>query len=101
MAGETSLADNQWHHIGVVLGPSESPRVQDVRIYIDGRLEPANRIFDGPIDTLAGADVRFGMRAGPAVLPDWTPFNGLLDELRIDGRALTAEEIAELATLTQ
>jgi hypothetical protein len=99
MAGETSLADNQWHHVVVVLGPSESPRVQDVRIYVDGRIEPVNRIFDGPIDTLAGADVRFGMRAGPTVLPDWKPFDGLLDEVCIESRALTQEEIAELDRL--
>ena len=97
MAGETSLTNNQWHHIAVVLEPSESPRVQDVRIYVDGRIESPNRIFDGPVDTLAGADVRFGMRAGDS----WMPFNGLLDGVRIDSRAMTPEEIADLATVTE
>lgn len=97
MAGGTSLTDNQWHHIGVVLGPGELPHVQDVHMYVDGRIEPASRIFDGPIDTLAGAEVRFGMRAGDM----WTPFDGLLDEVRIDSRALTPEEIADLAEVIE
>jgi hypothetical protein len=96
IAGGTSLTDNQWHHIAVVLEPSESPRVQDIRIYVDGRLESPSRLFDSLIDTLTGPDVRFGMRAGPSAA-DWVPFDGLLDEVGIYSRALTPEEVADMA----
>ncbi|MHC4508428.1 MAG: LamG domain-containing protein [Planctomycetota bacterium] len=97
MTGQNPLTDGQWHYVAVVLGPGESARVQDVRIYIDGRLESPSRISDGPVDTLAGADVRFGMRSGDS----WVPFDGLLDDVRIYSRALAPEEIAELARVTE
>jgi hypothetical protein len=97
MVGQTSMTDNQWHHIAVVLTKSESPRMQDIQIYVDGQIESSKIFSDVPIDSLAGHDVRFGMRAGDT----WTPFDGLLDEVRIDSIALTPEEIAELAGLIE
>lgn len=102
MAGQSSLTDSKWHHIAVVLGPATASvfrqedagaRVQDVRIYVDGRIESASRTLDSPIDTLAGANIRFGMRPGDS----WTPFTGALDEVQLYSRALTPEEIADLA----
>ena len=93
MVGQTSMTDSQWHHIAVVLPIRESPRMQDVQVYVNGQIESNSMFRDVPIDSLAGPDVRFGMRAGDT----WTPFNGLLDEVRIESIALTPEEIAELA----
>lgn len=93
MVGQTSITDSQWHHIAVVLPIRESPRMQDVQVYVNGQIESNSMFRDVPIDSLAGPDVRFGMRAGDT----WTPFNGLLDEVRIESIALTPEEIAELA----
>ena len=93
IVGQTSLTDSQWHHIAVVLPISESPRIQDIQLYVDGKIETSGLFGDVPINSLAGPDVRFGMRAGDT----WTPFNGLLDEVRIESIALTPEEIAELA----
>lgn len=97
MVGQTTLTDGQWHHVAVVLPMSESPRMQDVRIYVDGHVESNSALFDAPIDTLAGPSVRFGKRPGDT----WTPFNGLLDEVRIDSRALTPGEIIEMASIIE
>jgi hypothetical protein len=94
LVGQTALTDGQWHLIAVVLDERESPRMQDVRVYVDGHIESSSMILDAPIDTVAGPDVRFGKRTGDT----WTPFEGLLDEVRIDSRALTLEEIIELTS---
>ena len=93
LVGPTSVTDGQWHHIAVVLPERDTPRIQDVQVYLDGRIKSGTIPGDGPIDTLEGYDVRFGMRAGD----EWMPFEDSLDEVRIYSRALTPEEIAELA----
>jgi arabinan endo-1,5-alpha-L-arabinosidase len=95
--GQTSMLDGQWHHIAVVLPMSQSPRMQDVQIYVDGQIESNNMFQDVAVNTLTGSDVRLGMRAGNSL----TPYDGLMDELRIYSRALTPEEIAELAGVTE
>jgi hypothetical protein len=93
VAGQTNLTNGQWHHIAVMLPTHQSPQTQDVKVYVDGQIEPGTVLGNVLIDTLAGSDLRFGMRAGES----WTPFEGLLDEVRIYSRDLDAEEIAELA----
>jgi hypothetical protein len=93
LVGQTTLTDGQWHHLAVVLPVLDLPRMKDILIYVDGHIESNSMILDAPIDTMAGGDVRFGRRAGDT----WTPFEGLLDDVRIDSRALTAEEVVELA----
>lgn len=93
IAAQSSVTDSEWHHVAVVLPMRESLRMQDVQVYVDGQIESNSMVFDAPIDTVSGSDVRFGKRPGDS----WTPYNGLLDELRINSSALTPEEIAELA----
>ena len=97
MVGQTTLTDGQWHHLAVVLPERESPRLQDVQIYVDGQIESSSLFSDAPIDTIAGGDVRIGMRPGDT----WTPFEGLLDEVRIDSRALIPEEVAAMAGIIE
>lgn len=94
LVGQTTLTDGQWHLIAVVLDECESPRMQNVRVYVDGHIESSSMILDAPINTVAGPDVRFGKSTGDT----WTPFEGLLDEVRIDSRVLTSEEIIELVS---
>lgn len=95
MVGQTTLTDGQWHHLAIVLPECESPCVPDIEVYVDGRNESSSVFLDAPIDTLSDPNVRFGMRAGDT----WTPFDGLLDEVRIDSDALTPEEIAGWAVV--
>jgi hypothetical protein len=95
--GSTQLTDGQWHHLAAVLPPSASPRVQDIQLFVDGQIELVSQIVDSRIDTTAADNVRFGARAGDSR----SPFRGLLDEVRIYSRALRAEEIAELAGVTE
>ena len=97
MVGQTTLTDGQWHHIAVVLPLHESPQLQDVQVYVDGQIESSSMFSDAPINTMEGSDVRFGKRTGDT----WTPFDGLLDEVRIDSRTLIPEEIAALAGIIE
>ena len=96
VTGITQLTDGRWHHVAAVLDERESPRVQDIRLYVDGQIEPATLVADSPVDTLAGGNVRLGTGVSDSA----RPFNGLLDEVRIYRCALTPEEITELAGIT-
>ena len=97
VTGSTQLTDGQWHYVTAVLPPSALPRVQDIRLYVDGQIELASQIMDSAVHTAAGDNVRFGARAGDSR----SPFHGLLDEVRIYSRTLRPEEIAELAGITE
>jgi hypothetical protein len=97
VAGQTTLTNGQWHHIAVLLPTHESPQTQDIQVYVDGQIEPGTVLGNALVDTAAGSDLRFGMRAGEG----WTPFEGLVDEVRIYSRALGTEEIAELAGVAE
>jgi len=81
--------DGAWHHVAVVMVEAERPNLYNhVKLYKDG--EPA-AIHDiglldlWPIVTGGRLDVRIGRR-----------FTGLIDDLRIYDRALSADEIKAL-----
>jgi len=76
-----TISHNQWHHI---VGTFDS---SGMRIYIDGVLAgEATDIYYPP--TEGTANLRFGYKENEY-------FHGLIDEVRIYNRALSAEEIAE------
>jgi len=81
--------DGEWHHIAIVVNEASPPNLHDdVTLYKDG--EPA-AIHDiglldlWPINTGKESDVTIG-----------SGFEGLMDDLRIYGRALSEEEIRAL-----
>jgi len=97
MVGTTDLRDGEWHHVAAVLQSDGMPRMKNIAIYADGRREAlTNRTGrDIDIDTFSENDVTIGAAY-------WTtdfPFTGLIDDLRIYGRALSDGEIAALAQL--
>jgi len=92
IVGSTVVCDGAWHHVAVVLENDGSPNVNDVLLYVDGVLEVPSSVGDEVVDTVLVPDVRIGV---------WGVanryFEGLIDEVRIYDRALTADEIATLA----
>jgi len=92
--GKTDLRDDQWHHVAVVLESAGSPRVADLKLYVDGLLEAPSSLVDNDINTSSDTDVRIGK--GPF---NERPFIGQIDELRIYSRALEQAEVARLAGL--
>ncbi len=81
--------DGGWHHIaGVVDGP-------DITLYVDG--SPVGTTTTARVDVDPAADLVLGSDSTGAA---WSDYEGDLDELRIYPRALTPEEIGDLATAT-
>jgi hypothetical protein len=84
----TPVNDGQWHHVACTLGSLPAPSSTDVRFYVDG--QPDAVIGGAPVaintvvlnDVLIGNDVQGRF------------FDGVIDEVRIYNRALSAAEIA-------
>ncbi len=92
--GETSVRDEQWHHVAVILTPARRhPEKLQVRQYIDGRLDgvsmrrPVKR--GQPLDI--AADDRLWL--GRASEESSENFHGAIDELYLIDRALSPQEI--------
>ena len=85
--GDTDLRDGQWHHVAAVLIDDGSPNVTEILLYVDGVLEGSSASQDTPIDTADTHDVWIGFDHSSR------PFPGLIDELRIYDRALTADDL--------
>jgi hypothetical protein len=92
--GTVSVADNQWHHIAAVLNRDETPTVDEIQFYVDGQLQVTAANNTQPINTSDSEQVYLGV-LDTGTLQNY--FRGLLDDVRIYSRALTAEEIAALA----
>jgi hypothetical protein len=89
--GTTAINTGQWVHVAAVL-PYGADNSGDIRLYVNGTLEAGGAVTAQPIDTRLSGPVRIG---GSEV---GTPFTGTIDDVRIYNRALTAEEILQLAT---
>lgn len=85
-----TVVPNRWYYWAVVHEPKENARAE-IRLYVDGKLLQTGEGYQqpcGPGDLLIGK----------ARTPEGDElFNGLIDEVRIYNRVLTASEIGELA----
>ncbi len=90
--GTTTITDNIWHHVAGVFD-NESAQT---RIYVDGILEGSISAID--VHTGGNNAVHMGgwVKGG-----DEHSFRGLIDEVRIYNRSLTAQEIIELYNQTR
>ena len=83
--------DDAWHHVAAVVEEAERPNLHDhVKLYKDGELAAIHDIglLDlWPLDTGDKLDLRIGRG-----------FTGLIDEVRLYDRALSADEIKALVT---
>ncbi len=92
IVGSTLVCDGAWHHVAAVLENDGSPNVGEIRLYVDGVRDAPSSIGDQAIDTVLGPDVKIGLWGGGQGY-----FEGIIDDVRIYDRALSAEEISELA----
>ena len=85
-ASSNSINDNNWHHITAVVDITNNI----LKLYIDGELEASNtKAWNG----IADASVK--LRIGDAT-PSSHPFDGIIDEVLVFDKALSAEEILDL-----
>ena len=91
--GNTPCNDGEWHHGALTVAEGASLRVPQTMLYIDGHADGVNSGSDNVYNVTADADVNIGQRASHA--DRWFP--GLLDEVMIYDRELSAGEVAALA----
>jgi hypothetical protein len=90
--GQAFLANDEWHHVAVVLEDDGTPDVSETLLYVDGLAEATSAVQGTAVDTDATGEVRIGKADYDA-----TGFIGLVDEARIYDRALSEAEILSLA----
>jgi hypothetical protein len=90
----TPVNNGQWHHVACVLDSLPAPSSTDVKFYLDGQLDTVVSGSPVAINTVALNDVLIGTDIQNRY------FDGTIDEVRIYNRALSAAEIAALATAT-
>ncbi len=87
--GDTDVDDNQWHHVALVV--PEGADMEDTIFYLDGVVEP-QRTMSNPgnkFNLTSNFDVQIGRRYNT----DGRLLHGLLDDVRIYDKVLTADEI--------
>jgi hypothetical protein len=90
-----SVGETQWHHVAAVLSPivGSSPRVSDVRLYIDGQAQTIYDLSDSPIDTAEGSSLRIGASQDSN---DPRFFYGVIDDVQIYDSALSMADIRRI-----
>jgi len=89
--GDTNMADGEWHHVGVTIKENVTVSHPDVILWLDGVDDTRPTTDPDPIFNITAAgDARIGSR----LASNDRFFDGLIDEVRIYDKALTAEEIA-------
>jgi hypothetical protein len=81
LTGSANINDNQWHHVAGVYNGSK------MDLYVDGKLD-ASQTASGSLNVSA-TNVYIGGSPSQS-------FNGLVDDVRIYNRALSADEIEAL-----
>jgi len=88
VVGGTTINDNTWHHVAIVLPDKEDVKVEDILLYVDGGQEDTTiSLGSQAIDTAIGMDVLISLDGSV----------GLLDDVRIYNYALSEEDIQALA----
>jgi len=93
--GSTDLSNNTWRHVVATWENDGSPNVQDVKLYLDGSLQPIGNSRSNNVNTNTGQNLWIG---GESFGTRW--FAGQMDDVAFWNRTLTAGEIAQLAAGT-
>jgi hypothetical protein len=89
VGGSEAFSADEWHHLAAT--HDGSARATGMKIYVDG-VEQTPNVMNDSLDasTLTDAPLNIGQRKGSS------PFVGVVDDVRIYNRALTATEIVAL-----
>jgi len=87
------ITDNKWHFLTATFSSSSD----SMKLYVDGKLSNDK---SATLTTLSAGTIPIPLEIGRVYRKGWAPsggyFNGIIDEVRIYNRALTASEIKEL-----
>jgi len=89
--GTTPINDGEWHHVVIVIEPGVT-NLNGVKLYVDGVLETISSTASIALNTTAVTNAVIGGS------PHNTNYNykGVIDEVRIFSRGLSASEILDL-----
>ena len=87
------ITDGQWHHVGFVWDSYKVSRI----LYVDGIEVARDTMKESSFVNVEDGGINIGFRASILHLPVPGVWSGLIDDVRIYDRALTAEKIAALA----
>ena len=96
IVGNTGIADGEWHHIAICFHPDTSTSTK--KVYVDGTDDTDTGATDylntGTADSAeAGVRLHLGYDTSTQAT---AKFTGVLDEVAIWGRTLSATEIANI-----
>jgi Protein of unknown function (DUF1553)/Protein of unknown function (DUF1549)/Concanavalin A-like lectin/glucanases superfamily/Planctomycete cytochrome C len=90
---ERPIELNRWHHVAFTY--DGKMKASAARIYVDGEAQPTKILFDSMVTNVTyKAPFRIGAGEGPE-----DRFQGLVQDVRLYARALTAEEVSTLPVL--
>jgi len=93
IVGSTVVTDGNWHHVAAVF-TNNYGNVTNVVFYVDGQFDPISAKAPQAVNTQAGGDLQIGNDVQGRY------FTGLIDEVHIFNRALSAAEITSLYNAT-
>ncbi len=93
LQANTTLNDNQWHHVALTVAKGANLSAPGIQLYRDGKNDTQTTSDPDTFNITAVTDVTIGRRGTNSD----RAFPGTLDEVRIYDRVLTAEEVKALA----
>ena len=90
--GDTTLNDGEWHHVALTVVEGASISYPDVILYLDGQDDTRSGTDPDTFNITASVDVSIGRRA----THNNRYYPGLIDEVRIYDKELTADEVLAL-----
>lgn len=93
--GTKMINDGQWHHIAVTLENDGTPNISEALLYVDGLPDTRGVVAACAIDTSDAQDLAIGSYQ---LATAWFHY-GMMDEIRVYGRVLSAAEILEVYRL--
>jgi hypothetical protein len=94
--GDTTLNDNNWHHVALTVIRGATISYPDVQLWLDGKDNTRASTDPDAFSITAGVDMAIGYRATAAD----RYFLGAIDDVRLYDRALSQAEVVWLAGIT-
>ncbi len=102
--GSTDLRTGTWHHVvSVFTGGPKADIANQVRHYVDGRLEATTAVLSKAVDTRTTGEKALPLTIGRRLDVDdyFRTFRGEMDEVYVFPTALTPEQIGKLYSENQ
>ncbi len=91
--GDTFVSDNEWHHVALTVEENATISYPEVILYLDGEDDTRSGTDSDAFNIVENFDVKIALRYNGS--DRW--FIGLIDDVRIYDRVLSADEIKNLA----